>query len=57
MINHISKEDATKLFQSASIHRQGGAKIKNIVIANEQQPKKLDLTKIIAATKEGKGSK
>ena len=56
MINHISKEDATKLFQSASTHVQGGTKIKNIVKGNEQQPKKLNLTKFIA-TKKGEISK
>ena len=57
MINHISKEDAQKLYNSASTHVPAGTV--NSIVNNIQQPKKnnfTNFTKIIASQK-GKGSK
>ena len=56
MIRHISKEDAQKLYDSASAHVPAGT-VKSIVNNTKpQQPKKINFTKIMASRK-GKGPK
>ena len=49
MINHISKETAVKLYNSASKRVPAGANIKKSI--NPEKPKNIDYTKIIAAQK------
>ena len=58
MINHISKEEAEKLYKSASIHLTAGANVRNITnYTRIEQPKQqIDYTKIVAGIK-SKGSK
>ena len=58
MIKNISKEDAQKLYNSASTHVTAGANMKRVAEGyahdNKQQPN--NITRIIASQK-GKGSK